>query len=54
MASKLIVFPFFLDMESSLVRGGKLEVVVSAACLWLLITSGHWFLAAGCSPPLIQ
>jgi hypothetical protein len=46
MASKLIAFPFFLDMGSSLVRGGKLKVVVSAACHWLLITSGHWFLAA--------
>jgi hypothetical protein len=29
MASKLIVFPFFLDMGSSLVRGEKLEVLGS-------------------------
>ncbi len=29
MASKLIVFPFFLDMGSSLVSAGKLEVMGS-------------------------
>jgi hypothetical protein len=29
MASKLIAFPFFLDMGSSLVRGGKLKVLGS-------------------------